>query len=621
MDAKVSRSLFSGGSSPDTQPPTRLLGTTSASVGIRLSRDATTGFSRLRVSRRSRSVGTSLERLAAPNSVVLNEAYGRSPPTVSPTTSLSSSPARKGWKCAINNARVKKVPSPQITHTKTHKPFHVLKIPPMAKGIHFNKVLEQVCVYTQEETPLSILVAERYNVLSSSPASSVSSLSSNSLSSLNSRSVAASDECVASVNPIAARERSTSSQKALESSAEVSQLDQSTEAFSIVDKPPLHEPFTSTSSGTGKNYPHVQKLRQKNHQISSSTNPTHTKNRMQFQPWHILSKTTPSGFSQHVLSTEKTPIALESVYIAQGASDANTAVLLVTVLVRNWAFKKRVQCCFTTDAWRSGNLHWTEGDGVFVTSLDGGLVDRFRIEMKVDHAHDTANEVSKARKDAGWLNADIVTVEFAVQCVFGEGEQQYEVWDNRGGSNHVVVLERGNGPTGLTPQSGHFLDGNLGAEMEHGKEALEFDTAQRDWIKKRAAAVAAKVAQVAAVEAQKIDQEFQENWRRRRRSSPAAAAGSTNLVNGNGGGTDFSAWNTDASQTVPPRSVTLRKPASNLYAESIAGSADSSFGASPDANIHSDSAVAISSTPVNVRGSDCVVSGTFEFPFSTSPIF
>ncbi|KAJ3266063.1 hypothetical protein HDU77_002855 [Chytriomyces hyalinus] len=611
MDAKLSRSLFNNGprleslgSSPDTQPQPRLLAATSASGGVRLSRDASTGFSRLRASRRSRSVGTSLERLATPNSVVMNEAYGRSPPTVSPTTSLSSSPARKGWKCAMNNARVK-------------------------KGIHFSKVLEQVCVYTQEETPLSILVAERYNVLSSSPVSSLSSLSSNSLSSLNSRSVAASDECVASVNPMGSRSRSTSSQKALESSVEVSQLDQSTEAFSIVDKPPLHEPFTSTSSGPGTtfaNYPHVPKLRQKKSQISSSTNPnsTHSKNRMQFQPWHILSKTTPSGFSQHVLSTEKTPIALESVYIAQGASDANTAVLLVTVLVRNWAFKKRVRCCFTTDAWRSGNLHWTEGDGVFVTSLDGGLVDRFRVEMKVDHVHDTASEVSKARKDAGWLNADIVTVEFAVQCVFGEGEQQQEVWDNRGGSNHVVVLERGvrgNESIGLTPQTGQFFDGNLGAEKEHGKEALEFDTVQRDWIKKRAAAVAAKVAQVAAVEAQKIDQEFQENWRRRRRSSPAAAAaaaGSPNLVN-----TDFTAWNTDphASGTVPPRSVTLRKPASNLYAESTAGSSDNSFGASPDASIHSDSAVAISSTPVNVRGSDCVVSGTFEFPFSTSPVF
>ncbi|KAI8836510.1 hypothetical protein BJ741DRAFT_605746 [Chytriomyces cf. hyalinus JEL632] len=607
MDAKVSRSLFdNGGSSPDTQPPTRLLAATSASVGIRLSRDASTGFSRLRANRRSRSVGTSLECLATPNSTVFNETYGRSPPTVSPTTSLASSPGRKGWKCAINNARVKKV-SPNIP---------CFKNPPMAKGIHFNKVLEQVCVYTQEETPLSILVAERYNVLSSSPASSLSSLSSNSLSSLNSR-AAGSDECVASVNPIAARARSTSSQKEQESSIEVSQLDQSTEAFSIVDKPPLHEPFTSTSSGPGRIIPTCQNSVQK--KTKSPPLPT-PKNRMQFQPWHILSKTTPSGFSQHVLSTEKTPIALESVYIAQGASDANTAVLLVTVLVRNWAFKKRVQCCFTADAWRSGNLHWTEGDGVFVTSLDGGLVDRFRVEMKVERVHDTANQISKAKKDAGWLNADIVTVEFAVQCVFGEGEQQYEVWDNRGGSNHVVVLERGvrgNEPTGPTPQSGQFLDGNLGAEKEHGKEALEFDTAQRDWIKKRAAAVAAKVAQVAAVEAQKIDQEFQANWRRRRRSSPAAA-GSPNLVS-----TDFTAWNTDdrASQTVPPRSVTLRKPASNLYAESIAGSADTGFGASPDANIQSDSAVAISSTPVNVRGSDCVVSGTFEFPFSTSPIF
>ncbi|KAJ3233341.1 hypothetical protein HDU81_002322 [Chytriomyces hyalinus] len=612
MDAKVSRSQISGnlrqeslGSIPETQPPTRLHAATPASVGVRLSRDASTGFSRLRGCRRSRSVGTSLERLTSPTSVILNDAYGHSPPTVSPSSSLSSSPGKKGWKSAIT-ARVK-------------------------KGIHFNKVLEQVCVYTQEETPLSILLAERYNVLSSSPASSsASSPSNSSVSSLNSRSAAAAGS---DVHPVGTPSRFTSFQKAPDSCVEVSQLDQATEAFSIVDKPPRYEPFLSTSgSGTtsANNYPHVPKPRQKKNQISSSTNnnrtPNQPKNRILFQPWHILSKTTPSGFSQHVLSTEKTPIALESICIAEGSSDANTVVLLVTVLVRNWAFKKRVQCCFTTNAWRSGNKHWTEGDGVFVTSLDGGLVDRFRVEMKVNHVQDTANEGSKARKAAGWLNADIVTVEFAVQCVFGEGEQQYEVWDNRGGSNHVVVLERGvrgNGSTDLTPQFGQF---KLGPEKKLGNDAsLEFETVKRDWIKKRAAAVAAKVAQVAAVEAQKIDEEFQENWRLRRRSS--SATGSQNFVSGTGEGTDFTAWTeteADASGSVEqnalPRTVSLRKPASTLYAESPAGSPANSFGASSrEANVNAASAVAI--TPVDVRGSEYVVSGTVEFPFSTSPIF
>ncbi|KAI9340864.1 hypothetical protein BDR26DRAFT_860988 [Obelidium mucronatum] len=454
------------------------------------------------------------------------------------------------------------------------KPFSVRAL----KGIHFNKVLEHVCVYTPEETPLSILLSEKYAVVSSSPSNSATSSP--------------------AVSPFGSTNALPPSQLKT-SSPNKQQFDSNDQMFNVVEKPPIlpqTSPATSPRSMSRQHHNNNQHLPPRN---ASTANP--------LQVWSILSKTTPSPFTQQILGPCAN-IALESICVSQSASSPVRASLLLTVLVRNLHFVKKVQCVYTTDAWQT--VMWTE-IGIFVTALDG--VDRFRVEMGIP-SNDQTNTQTCGNGDA--MNIDetspldtqpprnglqslnlqqpastgrqhVVTVEFAVKCLMGSGDGCWEVWDNRNKLNHVVVLERSSSitTTNMTPQKLHHGSqtsnsstytifntvGNCYQQQHHQTpdSAVDIDSPthfsstptlsslasqtgnsnQRSHqnhhqhhfhqynhsyqqiddhqqqtsaaAKRRAAAVAARTAQAMALEAQQIEQEF---TRRRKMSLEASAA-------------------------------------------------------------------------------------------------
>ncbi|KAJ3286000.1 hypothetical protein HDU79_006901 [Rhizoclosmatium sp. JEL0117] len=420
------------------------------------------------------------------------------------------------------------------------------------KGIQFNKVLEHVCVYTPEETPLSILLAEKYSVLSSSP--SGSSLSS---------------------SPAISPFPSTSSLAPNCSSPALNatELDSSNELFHLIDKPPIVPSSSSpcSSSATSPSSSSTSLNQQKHQQVPAKPNPLHV--------WSILSKTTPSPFSPQILAPSSN-IALESICVSQSASTYTRASLLLTILVRNLHFVKRVQCVYTTDAWKT--LHWTEV-GIFVTALDG--VDRFRVEMGVPLVDGRSSDLPP-RMDSLTLSTSaprkrsVVTVEFAVKCLLGNEGYAYEVWDNRGGQNHVVVLDRSGiptvstsavapivtlppprMPTATTPTSASTftLFNTVGTpdsavdmsggkppvsgvyqyphqQQQHQHQQHSQNSAQA---KRRAAAIAARTAAAMALEAKMINEEFE--WQRKQQQQQQQANGGNGVVVGgvpmvNGGG-------------------------------------------------------------------------------------
>ncbi|KAJ3349918.1 hypothetical protein HDU83_000210 [Entophlyctis luteolus] len=207
--------------------------------------------------------------------------------------------------------------------------------------------------------------------------------------------------------------------------------------------------------------------------------------------WSLLS-TTSHSLMHPVTLTPSSPIIFESVKIVSSAYPLpNSPVALrLYLLVQNLHFEKAVSCVYTANSWKSSSV---SGLGRYDSSLGNG-VDRFLLDLECDTSFGS-NIVGSVDR--------IVSLEFAIKCVIGG----LEYWENRGGSNHLVMLKsEGSASTPAYVKPPRKI-----------LSALDLESSQH--LKRRASMLALKVGHAIADEARRIDVEFKHGFRKQNDSA------------------------------------------------------------------------------------------------------
>ncbi|KAI9331647.1 hypothetical protein DFJ73DRAFT_68277 [Zopfochytrium polystomum] len=188
------------------------------------------------------------------------------------------------------------------------------------------------------------------------------------------------------------------------------------------------------------------------------------------------------------------------------SSPSSAPVVVITLLLRNLAYEKRVSVRFTTDAWASGYAEVPATFAGTVSTTMGGVVGIDRFVARIDMA--------KTAVGPAVSTLSSLTVEFAVRAEMAG----FVFWDNNGSSNHKVILRRGAG--GVASALGVATDGTID-DTSGGKQGNDTTSLQparplnHPAQVATAEALALAAAAIMAADAARIARDFEEEMKTR----------------------------------------------------------------------------------------------------------